>query len=93
MDASQAGLVTSGVAGNFAGAIVGSLVFLALLYACTQPAQALAPCPCCAVRGKGEKDDTTRWKATAPLALGRARGASYLLLQGLALLGAGLAMP
>jgi hypothetical protein len=35
------------------------------------------------VRGAGEKDDTARWRASAPLALGRARGASYLLLQGL----------
>jgi hypothetical protein len=88
LDPAQATLATASIATNFACAIAGGLLFLGLLFWCTRPA-CTTNCGCCAI---GKKQDVGAWKKSAPLALGRARGATYLLLQGYALIGAGLAM-
>ena len=88
LDPAQATLATTSIAINFAGALVGGLIFLGLLFLCTRPTCTLG-FGCCAI---GKKKDVGAWKKSAPLALGRARGATCLLLQGYALIGAALAM-
>lgn len=89
LDPAQSALATSAIAVNFACAIAGALLFLGLLFWCTRPT-CTTNCGCCAI---DKRQDVAAWKKSAPLALGRARGATYFLLQGYALIGAGLAMP